>query len=126
MPVSKDVGQWFQMTIHVERTAPWFHLAPTREIEPPFRVCLRSVVFRLWPTGRAWVFGHWQPSGLTETEALQRALAGRMVDLDTDVDLDLADPETQRTIRDNIAALDLDLDTEWQFIDMLGLKDDQA
>jgi hypothetical protein len=108
------------MTIHVERTAPWFHRAPTREIEPPFRVCLRSVVFRLWPTGRAWVFGRWRPSGLSETEALQRALAGRMVDLDTEVDLD--DPEVRRTIRDNVARLDLDPDAEWQLIDMLGMR----
>jgi hypothetical protein len=107
MPVSRDLGQFFVMPIWVDATAPVAHRAPTREIEPPFRVSLRSVVLRLWPSRRALVVGRWQPSGLSEEEALQAAVGGHSVGLDTACD-------DGTTIIDNFA---LPMPADWTVIE---------
>jgi hypothetical protein len=107
MPVSRDLGQFFVMPIWVDASAPLAHRAPTREIEAPFRVSLRSIVLRLWPLRRALVVGRWHPSGLSEEEALQAAVAGHEVGLSTVVD-------DGTTIIDNCA---LPLPADWTVVE---------
>lgn len=52
-----------------------FDIAPTKEIEWPYRKCNHSFVIRLW-SGRALVIGRWNWSGLSEAEALLEAMEG--------------------------------------------------
>lgn len=122
MPVSKDIGPFFGLTIKVTSVAGWVWIAPTFEIEPPFRICRRCVIIRIKPFRTALVLGHWRASGLSEDAALRQALSARIVGLDEPAGLE----EHRRTVRDNIAAQTDDLDDEWQLIAMLGLEQDEA
>lgn len=122
MPVSKDIGSFFGLTIKVTSEAGWVWTAPTFEIEPPFRVCKRCLLIRIKPFQTALVVGRWRPSGLSEDAALRQALSARIVGLDEPTGLE----EHRRTVRDNIAAQTSDLDDEWQLIAMLGLEQDEA
>lgn len=50
-------------------------VAPTKEIEWPYRECKHSIIIRIW-SGKAICFGRWKFSGMSETEALLSALEG--------------------------------------------------
>lgn len=126
MPASKDLGQFFVLTIKVTSEAGWVWTAPTFEIEAPFRVCKHCLIVRLKPFKTALVLGRWRPSGLSEDAALRQALSARIVGLDEPADLDLKDTHRRRTVRNNIAAQTDDLDAEWRLIGMLGLEQDEA
>lgn len=52
-----------------------FDVAPTNEIEWPYRKCKHSVILRL-PKGRALVIGRWSWSVVSEAQALIDALEG--------------------------------------------------
>ena len=52
-----------------------FDVAPTKEIEWPYRISKRSIQIRL-PRGKALCIGRWSFSGMSETEALLSALEG--------------------------------------------------
>lgn len=55
-----------------------FDVAPTREIEFPWRVAKKSLLIHFWP-GKALVFGRWRWSGLDEEKALYAALEGEEI-----------------------------------------------
>lgn len=57
-----------------------FDVAPTREIEEPFRECKRSLIIHCWP-GKAIVLGKWGPEAPEDQEVykLLAALDGREV-----------------------------------------------
>ena len=52
-----------------------FDIAPTREIEYPWRVAKRCLLIHFWP-GKALVIGRWKWSGMEEDAALLAALEG--------------------------------------------------
>lgn len=120
---SHDLGRLFVLPIAVVAGTSWVHVAPTWEIEAPFRVCKRCLIVRIKPFKTALVLGWWSASGMTEDEALQRAVCARIVNLDDEMALDPNDACQRRTVRENIAAVD-DLDAEWQLLDVLGLTQD--
>lgn len=55
-----------------------FDIAPTREIEFPWRAAKRCLLIHIWP-GKAIVIGRWRWSGLDEHEALLAALEGEEI-----------------------------------------------
>lgn len=122
MPVSKDFGRFFVLTIKVVTEAGWVWTAPTFEIEPPFRVCHRCLVVRFKPFRTALVLGWWHDSDLEEDDALRQALSARSVDLEEPSELD----SHRRSVREHIAAHTEDLDQEWRLLAMLGLDRDEA
>lgn len=111
MPASKDLGRLFVLMIRVTDQAGWFWTAPTFEIEPPFRVCNRCLIFRVKPFRTALVLGWWRDSGLGEEAALRQALSARVVDLD----------EIRETLISNP-----DLDAEWRVVTAFGLDRGEA
>jgi hypothetical protein len=52
-----------------------FDVAPTIEIEWPYRKCKHSLLIHFWP-GKALTIGRWSWSGLSEQEALIAATEG--------------------------------------------------
>lgn len=52
-----------------------FDIAPTIEIEWPYRKCRHSLLIHFWP-GKALTIGRWSWSGLSEQEALIAATEG--------------------------------------------------
>jgi hypothetical protein len=55
-----------------------FDVAPTIEIEWPYRKCRHSLLFHFWP-GKAFTIGRWSWSGLSEQEALIEATEGHKI-----------------------------------------------
>lgn len=55
-----------------------FDVAPTREIEFPWRQAKKSLLIHFWP-GKALVLGRWRWSGLSEEQALLQAVEGENV-----------------------------------------------
>lgn len=120
MAETTDIGRAFFHVIHIQPGTPLAHLAPTVEIEAPYRSS-RSLVIRL-PFRRALVLGWWRNLGWDEEEALLQAVSGWGVDPYDD----MQDPEVRQVIRENIAASGLDMDSEWQVISALGVDRDPA
>ena len=67
-----DFGPAFWQIIRLSKDAPIIHMAPTTEIEHPYREST-SLILRL-PFGRGLVIGWWQNSGKDEFEALAAAI----------------------------------------------------
>lgn len=52
-----------------------FDIAPTIEIEWPYRKCRHSLLIQFWP-GKALTIGRWSWSGQSEMQALLEAVEG--------------------------------------------------
>lgn len=113
-----DVGRLFFDLINV-RGGPPVHFGKSQEIEKPFRHS-RVVVFRLFPLRKGLVVGWWRSSGLTEEQALTRALQAWGIDLYKDSRA-LEDPDVRAYIRDNVARATETVEDEWLIVDTLGL-----
>lgn len=112
-----DIGRLFLHLLKVE-PGPLVHLGSSQEIERPYRHS-RVLVVRLWPLRRAVALGWWHDTGLTEEEALTRALQGYGIHLYGE---DVTNPETRAVIRENVAKVSETLDDEWLIVDTLGLS----
>lgn len=73
MPDTHDLGPIFVQSIWLRDDSPMFHLAPTFELESPYRES-KSLVVRSPFSRRAFVFGWWRKTGRTEDEALTAAV----------------------------------------------------
>jgi hypothetical protein len=65
---------------HLKPDAPYFHLAPTHEIEHPWRICRKSLVIRLL-CGKGLVIGLWRKNKEHWEKSLMEILKGRVVDI---------------------------------------------
>src|ERR1700683_2359614 len=63
---------------YLKSDSPIFHLAPTTEIEHPWRVCPKSLVIRL-PKSRGIVIGKWRSNIRPWEETLLEILKGREI-----------------------------------------------
>jgi hypothetical protein len=63
---------------YLRSDAPIIHLAPTTEIEYPWRVCPKSLVIKL-PKGRGMVMGKWKFNVRPWEETLLEILKGREI-----------------------------------------------
>lgn len=79
-----DVGRLFVHPISLEPGSSRLHRCVTQEIERPYRRS-RSVAVRL-AGRRGLVIGWWQPTDLTEDEALVQALAIREMPIEGVID----------------------------------------
>jgi len=73
-----------------------FDIAPTREIEEPFRDCKRSLIIHCWP-GKAIVVGKWGPEAPEDHEVykLMEAIEGREItEVETKQAEEIKRPET--------------------------------
>lgn len=74
MAETKELGPLFVYTMRLPKQFPMFYLAPTQEIDSPFRRSNRSLVIHI---GRhALVIGRWRHSGLDEEKALLASIEG--------------------------------------------------
>src|SRR5215467_2824432 len=70
----------FAGKLYLKKNAPLFHLAPTTEIEYPWRVCKNSLVIKYFPK-RGIVLGMWQKNNREWHETVLDILEGRYVDI---------------------------------------------
>lgn len=116
MAQTLDIGPLFVHMLKV-RPGPLIHFGSSQEVERPYRHS-RVVVMRLWPLRRALAFGWWRDTGLTEEQALTKALQGYGIDLYNE---DVTNPEVRAIIRENVAKVSETVDDEWLILDALGL-----
>ena len=74
MPETHDLGRIFAHSIYLVERTRLVHLAPTQELDDPFRTSPHSLVVRLWPSRRGLVIGWWHNGGLSEGEALRAGI----------------------------------------------------
>ena len=77
--MAKMHGEHLFTGIIYVRGAPLIHVAPTTEIEHPWRKCKRSVIIRLWK-GKALVLGFWRDNDKPWHDSLLEAVNGRIMD----------------------------------------------
>ena len=63
----------FWHSVRLTREAPLVHVAPTRELEYPYRTSQRSLILKLTRT-RGIVLGWWKESGMNEYDHLMAAI----------------------------------------------------
>jgi len=112
-----DVGRLFLHLVNL-KGGPLLHLGKSQEIERPFRSS-GVVVIRLFPLRKGLVLGWWRNTGLSEQEALIKALQAWGVDLYNDDLLD--DVDVRGYIRDNVAKATQNIEDEWTIVDALRL-----
>jgi len=114
--VTFDVGPLFFHLVSLE-PAPLVHFGQSQEITRPYRSS-PVVIFRLFPFHVGLVMGWWRNGGLTEEQALSKAMQAYGIELFSG---DIDDPEVRASIRENIAKATHTVEDEWLIVEALGL-----
>lgn len=124
MADTHDFGRLFVQPLRLQKTSRRVHLAPTQEVDPPFRRS-KGLVLRLRGE-RGVVLGWWRKSGLDEDAALLAALMipgyNTMEQRTFEYDEEHLMSEKDKA-RSQVASNSLDLDDEWALLQTLGLDE---
>lgn len=120
---TKDFGRMFWVTLDPERfrgNFPLLHVAPTWEIDPPFRESPISFVIR--PNRilrKGLVVGWWRKTGIVTLEEAEIRMG--LINPEDVMDRDDVSAEEKALVRKNIAAHGMSLEDEMKVMQALDL-----